>query len=212
MECNGLDLNMRSRFATSNRGAVYPVYKQPVIIDEDDVKQRPIHAGETINVLCMLGIWEFCVETVVALENGDSYMINSKDFIDNFSSHSVFEVLRDHTAKTMFEMVKDPDAPTKHGVPLYPYREEEVILRDAEYSKKKSIEKNASYRQLTLNMKLKLKAQKIKETDKVNTFISLYTVFLLLLLVFCSFLLRRLLLLLSLSISCILIRIHYTLL
>jgi len=61
----------------------------------------------------MLGIWEMAVETVTAIESGDSYLINAEDFLEHFQSHTIFEILRQHTVETMFEMAKDPDAPTK---------------------------------------------------------------------------------------------------
>jgi hypothetical protein len=136
--------------------------------DEEDVKTRCIQAGDTVNVLCMLGIWEMAVETVVATETGDSYLINAEEFLSYFSSHSIFEILRQHTVETMFEMANDPDAPTKYGIPLWPLQEEEVFARDAEYLRRKAAEKEASYGKLSENMKLKMKAQKTKRPRETN--------------------------------------------
>jgi hypothetical protein len=50
----------------------------------------------------------------------------TEDFMGAFADSSIIDALRTHCTDVMFEMAKDPDAPTPFGIPLWPLTKKEV--------------------------------------------------------------------------------------
>lgn len=55
----------------------------------DDLRVRLLKPGACINVLCLLGVWELAVETVRARVSGQSYVIQTEEFVAAFEKHQV---------------------------------------------------------------------------------------------------------------------------
>jgi len=55
---------------------------------EDDIRVRRATSGDTFNVLCVLGIWSRCVETVIADVSVETYAISEKDFGNLFTAET----------------------------------------------------------------------------------------------------------------------------
>ena len=92
-------------------------------IDNEYLKQRHIGAGESLNVLCVLKVWNRSVETVVAETPVEAYSVSADDFHglfnhDNELDRSTFEEMRHQELKSYRMDVTKP-APTHYGVPLY---------------------------------------------------------------------------------------------
>jgi hypothetical protein len=83
---------------------------------------RRINAGDTVNILCALGIWNRCLESVQADVPVESYAITEKDFVDLFTAEAdalTFEKLRVHEIHHYAVNPHFEGAPTKWGKPLY---------------------------------------------------------------------------------------------
>jgi hypothetical protein len=87
------------------------------------VRSRRINAGDTVNILCALGIWNRCLESVQADVPVESYAVTEKDFESLFSAEAdalTFEELKE---REIHHYAFDEDdyegAPTKWGRPLY---------------------------------------------------------------------------------------------
>lgn len=98
---------------------------------EVEPRLRHITMGSSVNVLCVLGIWTRCVETVTAEVQGvESYAVSATDFTNLFTAESdvaAFEVMQEEQAAT-FKMVHDDFAPTDFGRPLYLWCFSTVVL------------------------------------------------------------------------------------
>ena len=62
-------------------------------------KQRHVGPGDSLNVLCVLKIWNRCVETVVSESVVESYAVSADDFYalfnhDNEIDQLTFEEMR----------------------------------------------------------------------------------------------------------------------
>jgi hypothetical protein len=55
----------------------------------DDLRVRLLNPGACINILCLLGVWELAVETVRARVSGQSYVIQTEEFVAAFEKHQV---------------------------------------------------------------------------------------------------------------------------
>jgi len=91
--------------------------------DEPEQRHRRIRAGSDINVLCVLGIWDRCIETVVALEAVQTYAVSAKDFISLFTSEMdllAYESLQQTEGGALFRFDPEPggSTPTAFGRPL----------------------------------------------------------------------------------------------
>jgi hypothetical protein len=59
--------------------------------DDDDLRVRSVGPGTCVNILCLLGVWELAVETVVALAAGQVYVVQTDEFLAAFEKHQVCE-------------------------------------------------------------------------------------------------------------------------
>jgi len=86
-------------------------------------RERSLTSGDSINVLCVLKLWNRSVETVTALSNVGSYAVNSDEFYNLFNHDNEIDSLAfaDIVARELrnFKMVPDSNAPTALGMPLY---------------------------------------------------------------------------------------------
>ena len=94
-----------------------------VVTEENGTKIRHIGAGDSINVLSVLKVWDKCVETVVAETRVESYAVSSDEFYalfnhDNEIDQQTFEQMRAQEVSS-FRMDTSQPAPTQFGVPLY---------------------------------------------------------------------------------------------
>jgi len=94
---------------------------------EVEPRIRHIAMGGSVNVLCVLGIWTRCVETVQAEQimagstTTETYAVSASDFANLFTAESdiaAFEQMQVDEA-AQFKMQKDDYAPTEFGRPLY---------------------------------------------------------------------------------------------
>ena len=58
---------------------------EEAIEDEHDQRLRIIAEGETVNILSLIGVWDMAVETVVAAQPGDSYVIQVGRYLSFFT-------------------------------------------------------------------------------------------------------------------------------
>jgi hypothetical protein len=93
---------------------------------------RDIVPGNTINSLCVLKVWDKCVETVQAVEESQLYSISASAFQALFhDTPQALELMREFTIRTSFFMTRNqPNAPTKYGVPLFMYSRHEIERRE----------------------------------------------------------------------------------
>ena len=91
--------------------------------DEGDAYVRRIRAGDTINILCVLGIWGQAVESAVAEVVVETYAITEKDFASLFTAEAdliAFEEMKAHECSAFVMDLDDvAKAPTAYGKPLY---------------------------------------------------------------------------------------------
>lgn len=89
--------------------------------DDDTPRIRHILAGGNINVICVLGLWQKCLETVSASTPVETYTVSDVDFTSLFkgSSDSAYEKLQ---VKESFNFKMDRNfitASSPFGKPLY---------------------------------------------------------------------------------------------
>eukprot|EP00614_Pseudopedinella_elastica_P009557 CAMPEP_0172607538 /NCGR_PEP_ID=MMETSP1068-20121228/27690_1 /TAXON_ID=35684 /ORGANISM="Pseudopedinella elastica, Strain CCMP716" /LENGTH=935 /DNA_ID=CAMNT_0013410567 /DNA_START=183 /DNA_END=2990 /DNA_ORIENTATION=- len=86
-------------------------------------RARSISSGDSINVLCVLKVWNRSVERVTALTHVGSYAVSSDEFYGLFNHDNEIDSLAfaDIVAHELrnFKMFSDPAAPTALGMPLY---------------------------------------------------------------------------------------------
>ena len=91
--------------------------------EEADAYVRRIRAGDTINILCVLGIWGQAVESAVAEVVVETYAITEKDFASLFTAEADLIAFEEMKANECSAFVMDLDdvakAPTAYGKPLY---------------------------------------------------------------------------------------------
>jgi hypothetical protein len=95
-------------------------------LPDGTVKVRDIAVGDNINILCLLKVYDKCVENVEPLGSVDAYAISSEEFQDlfdfnNSADKDTFELMQDLEVKN-FRMDRSPNALAKNppfGVPLY---------------------------------------------------------------------------------------------
>ena len=90
--------------------------------EEDGQRVRHIAAGQSVNVLCVLGIWHRAVETVTAEVDVDSYAVSANDFASLFTSETdsqAFERMQWKEQQNFMMDTHHENSPTKYGRPLY---------------------------------------------------------------------------------------------
>jgi hypothetical protein len=92
-------------------------------VDDGDLKQRHLGKGDSVNVLCVLKIWNRSVETVVAETSVEAYAVSADDFYglfnhDNEIDRLTFDDMCAHELQS-YRMDSSQPAPTSYGVPLY---------------------------------------------------------------------------------------------
>jgi hypothetical protein len=108
--------------------------ENPTLVNgEDWVVKRSIGAGDTINALCLVGVWTKSIETVKCDDVVEAYGINCDEFRACFGDDALlWKKLQRHVTYTMHEMIPDPDAPTEYGMPLHVLDGEEIAEREYE--------------------------------------------------------------------------------
>ena len=93
-----------------------------VVEREEEPRVRRIFTGDTVNILCVLGVWNRCIESTIAESSVESYAITEKDFASLFTSEAdlqAFEEMKEREV-ACFRMDRHFDgAPTDFGRPLY---------------------------------------------------------------------------------------------
>jgi hypothetical protein len=98
---------------------------------------RKLQPGDTVNILCVIRVWDYAVETVSCEEPVQSYAIGSDVFFGLFREcGDLIGTMRECTIETMFQMVEDMEAPTEFGAPLFLLSKKEVGERTADYAAK----------------------------------------------------------------------------
>lgn len=89
----------------------------------EKVKMRHIGPGDSVNVLCVVQVWNKCVETVIAETNVETYCVNADEFNTLFNHDSLVDVETFNEMRIQevanFRMDLTQPAPTIFGVPLY---------------------------------------------------------------------------------------------
>jgi len=97
------------------------------------IVKRMIGAGDTINSLCLVGVWTKSVESVLCEDVVEAYGINCDEFRACFGDDTaLWRRLQRHVTYTMHEMLPDPEAPTEYGMPLHVLDAEEIAEREYE--------------------------------------------------------------------------------
>jgi len=91
--------------------------------NSEKVKMRHIGPGDSVNVLCVVQVWNRCVETVIAETNVETYSVNADEFNTLFNHDSLvdqetFNQMRIQEVNN-FRMDTSQVAPTIFGIPLY---------------------------------------------------------------------------------------------
>ena len=92
-----------------------------VVAGEEEPRTRHITMGNSVNVLCAMGVWNKCVETVDAEVSVDAYAVVAEQFKGLFTAdHDVAHFAKmQYRESSNFKMdTSDLNAPTPFGKPL----------------------------------------------------------------------------------------------
>jgi len=89
---------------------------------EAETRERHLGVGNTANMLCILGIWDRCLETVAAVTAVEAYAVSVKDFVMLFSTETDLMAYERMQFNKVADFAMDPGfegAPTVYGRPLH---------------------------------------------------------------------------------------------
>jgi hypothetical protein len=138
---------------------------------DPNVHSRSLVAGDMVNVLCILKVWERCLETVVCSDPTEFYAIHSQEFSNIFGRYrTLYQEMKEQVVLTSFRMYKDPGMEAaeernmdsslsgdragtagglfggggaEYGVPMYMYSREEADFRTEAYEARKQAQADA---------------------------------------------------------------------
>lgn len=100
-------------------GILYGVNK---VEGEAFARKRHVTAGYCLNTLHGLGVWDICVETIMAVGRVEAYGLTAKMFNELFATEGEKAVLEKLQRSEVKYYRMDPNhvpAPTKYGKPLF---------------------------------------------------------------------------------------------
>eukprot|EP00614_Pseudopedinella_elastica_P009436 CAMPEP_0172599062 /NCGR_PEP_ID=MMETSP1068-20121228/19154_1 /TAXON_ID=35684 /ORGANISM="Pseudopedinella elastica, Strain CCMP716" /LENGTH=747 /DNA_ID=CAMNT_0013399195 /DNA_START=167 /DNA_END=2406 /DNA_ORIENTATION=+ len=87
---------------------------------KDTPRHRHVMNGGTVNVLCCLKVWSYCVETVTATVPVESYAVTAKDFVSLFTSETDLASFRHMQIRECQNFKMDTsDTRSEFGRPVY---------------------------------------------------------------------------------------------
>ena len=157
-------------------------------LSNPNVHFRVLEPGAMANMLCMIGVWDTCLETVVAVtEKVELYAINAVEFKDIFANSQGTEAplreMRETAVFTSFHMFKERGAADNgdssgrgggYGTPLYMYSAEEVAFRTEKYEDYQQVKKAEfakALRKHEAEMQVRTSMQKNVAMGKIATMV-----------------------------------------